>query len=286
MSIPIHSAAEMPGETGVSQVSPDDSRERLLAACLSAVAPGAGQLLLGQRRKGLVLLFVFVLILCCFWPLRLPRFYAPITLVILVWLGLCFYAAGSALLGRSPFSGRASNWRLLAVTPLVYVSINLLFALLFLGSGFRLMHIMSSAMEPTIISGDRLVMDRRYYRHAPVERDDLVVMRRKDYITVKRVIAIGGDTIQAMDRQVFLNGRLLNEPFIQHFRPAGTDPDMDSFGPITVPEGKYFVMGDNRDVSLDSRSSEFGLLDKAAIVAKPLYVGWFASKTRRGKKLN
>jgi signal peptidase I len=141
-------------------------------------------------------------------------------------------------------------------------------------------------MEPTLFVGDLFVSDKTYYRHVPVGRDDLVVMRRKGYVTVKRVIAIGGDTIEAKNRQVLVNGQLVDERFIQHSRPAGTDPEMDSFGPIAVPEGKYFVMGDNRDVSLDSRMSEFGLLDVTAIVGKPLYIFWSATKTRRGKELN
>ncbi len=141
-------------------------------------------------------------------------------------------------------------------------------------------------MELTLLIGDLFISDKTYYRHVPVERDDLVVMRRKDYWTVKRVVAIGGDMIEARNRQILVNGRLLNEPFIQHSRPEGADPEMDSFGPVAVPEGKYFVMGDNRDVSLDSRTSEFGLVDRSAIVGKPLYIFWSPAKQRRGKELD
>lgn len=264
-----------------------DLRRRLLAALLSAFTPGAGQLVLGQRRRGTVLLLIFVALLCCVWALRLPRYYVGLIIVVLTWLGLSLYASCAALLERSgPAARPLSKWWLLTIAPLVYVGINLIFTPLLLASGFRAMNFGSSAMEPTLFVGDHFVIDKTYYRHEPVGRDDLVVVRRKDYLTVKRVIAVGGDTIEARNRQILVNGQLLDEPFIQHSRPAGTDPEMDSFGPITVPEGRYFVMGDNRDVSLDSRTSEFGLVEASAIVGKPLYIHWSSTKTRRGKDLN
>lgn len=96
---------------------------------------------------------------------------------------------------------------------------------------------------------------------------------------------MGGDTIEARDRQIFVNGKLLDEPFIEHIEPLGTYADMDSFGPIVVPQGKYFVMGDNRDVSLDSRTATFGMLDASAIVGRPLYVYRSPKKERRGRSL-
>lgn len=254
-------------------------KRHLVAAFLSALAPGAGQIFLGKRLKGTVLLLVFVVLMSCIWPLRLPRFLPALIILGLTLLGLSCYAAAAALLETDiAASQRPPKRWLLAVLPMAYLGFNLVFTPLFLGAGFRARTISSSAMQPTLLIGDQIVFDNGYYQHHPVARKDLVVMHRNDFDTVKRVIAIGGDTIVAKDRHVIVNGVFQHEPFIQHTLAAGTNPELDTFGPISIPKGKYFVMGDNRDVSFDSRMSDFGLIDDRSMIGKPLYV--YRSKTR------
>lgn len=89
--------------------------------------------------------------------------------------------------------------------------------------------------------------------------------------TVKRIVAVAGDIIEAKQQQILLNRRLQLEPFVQPAYPRGGEPWMDTFGPLTIPTGQYFVLGDNRDISLDSRRPDFGFLDEHAIVDKPFY---------------
>jgi signal peptidase I len=139
-------------------------------------------------------------------------------------------------------------------------------------------------METTLFKGDRLMIDRNYYRQHICERGDLVVMRIEDAQTVKRVIAIGGDTIEGRNEQVFLNGHLLEEAFAYHPRGGGNVPEQDNFGPITVAAGKYFVMGDNRDSSRDSRMQDFGQVDQNAITGRPLYIYLGDTWSRNGLK--
>ena len=147
----------------------------------------------------------------------------------------------------------------------------LIFTLLLIGSGFHTFKFASSSMEPMISVGDKFVADSRYYqRHSP-NRDDLVLVQTGNAVTVKRIIAIGGDTIEGKQREIFLNNQVQNEPFVQHKFKAGLEPELDTFGPIKIPPDKYFLMGDNRDISLDSRTSSFGLIDASAIVGRPLY---------------
>ncbi|MGA8867191.1 MAG: signal peptidase I [Candidatus Sulfotelmatobacter sp.] len=169
---------------------------------------------------------------------------------------------------------------------LTYVGFNVVFTTLLFAAGFRAMEFSSSAMEPTLIKGDRFLIDRNRYRYKPCDRDDLVVTRIEGGMTVKRVIAVSGDTIEGRSRQVLVNGHSLDEPFVQHTLQPGTNPEQDTFGPIVVSEGKYFVMGDNRDVSRDSRSSDFGEVDRRVIAGKPLFIylslhHW----SRRGRRL-
>jgi signal peptidase I len=141
-------------------------------------------------------------------------------------------------------------------------------------------------MESTLLKGDMFIVDRNYYDRQIVAHDDLVVLRRNDYQTVKRVIAIGGDIIEGANRKILLNGRRVEEPFIQHTLSLGSNPEQDIFGPATVPVGKYFVMGDNRDVSLDSRAPDFGLIDAKAIIGRPLYIYRSPTRGRAGQKLH
>ena len=275
------------GDGAPSKAASDGTKRHLLAALLSTLIPGAGQLLLVQRRKGIVLLLVFALVACCVWPLRLPRFFAALILICLSWLVLSLYAACGALLEHAnPTEQKTSKWWLLAVPIFAYLGFNAVFTPLFLVAGFRALKFNSSAMEDTFLTGDQFIIDKTFYRDHGVARNDLVVLRKQDYQTVKRVIAIGGDTVAAENRQIIVNGQDVAESFIRHTRPPGTDPWMDTFGPVTVPLGKYFVMGDNRDVSLDSRSPDFGLLDTQAITGKALYIYRSPIKARVGRKLD
>ena len=265
--------------------SPSQTKRRIIAALLSAIIPGTGQILLGQRRKGQALLGAFAVACLGFWPLRLLRFSWGLGLFGWLLIGLALYATNPALITRSSSdSPSRSKWWILLGVLMTYVGFNLVFASLLFATGFRALRLNSSAMETTLFKGDRLMIDRNYYRQHICERGDLVVMRIEDAQTVKRVIAIGGDTIEGRNEQVFLNGHLLEEAFAYHPRGGGNVPEQDNFGPITVAAGKYFVMGDNRDSSRDSRMQDFGQVDQNAITGRPLYIYLGDTWSRNGLK--
>jgi signal peptidase I len=137
-------------------------------------------------------------------------------------------------------------------------------------------------MEPTIVQGDGIVVDTRYYgTHVP-NREDVIVFRKEDLFVIKRVIGVSGDTIEGHDREILLNGSVLTESYIEHTQQLGSNPLLDSFSPITVPNGSYLVMGDNRDVSLDSRYPGYGLIGTRSIVGRPLYI-YKSAADRTGK---
>jgi signal peptidase I len=169
----------------------------------------------------------------------------------------------------------------------------------------------TSSMHNTLLTGDHLIVDKLAYappgpvsRHLlpyeDVKRGDIIVFRHPTLITVdyvKRVIGIPGDHIKLVNKQVFVNGKPLNEPYTIHLDntmnyrdnfPQGepdfvADPKMleraDAMlredvvnGELVVPQDSYFAMGDNRDNSLDSRY--WGLVPRVNIMGKPLIIFW------------
>ncbi len=127
-----------------------------------------------------------------------------------------------------------------------------------------------TSMLPRLEDHDRLFINKFVYRFSAIERGDVVVFHyprdpEKSYI--KRVIAVPGDRIRIDRGQVWLNSRRLREPYV----PAMYQ-DTRSMAEIVVPDDEYFVMGDHRSISSDSR--EFGPVDRSLIYGKAVFVYW------------
>ena len=130
----------------------------------------------------------------------------------------------------------------------------------------------SSSMEPTLNPGERLAVDKVSFRLAGIERGDMVVFRAPapgltpHDTLVKRVVALGGDEVEAVGGVLLVNGSVVHEPYLA---PEATTLD---FGPVVVPDGDLFVLGDHRLDSLDSRS--FGSIDADLVIGRPLLRLW------------
>ncbi len=127
----------------------------------------------------------------------------------------------------------------------------------------------SESMVPTIEVNDKVIVTNFSYWVGEPQRGDVIVFKypndtKKDYI--KRCIGLPGETVELKDSKLYINGELVEEPYL----PEGLE--FDDYGPITVPEGNYFMCGDNRNHSADSRS--WGFLPEELIIGKAQVIYW------------
>ena len=154
---------------------------------------------------------------------------------------------------------------------------------------FQAFKIPSGSMLDTLLIGDHLLVNKFLYgpripfTHTYIyqgedpQTGDIVVFEFPDDASldyIKRVVGCPGDTLEMRNRVLYRNGQIVNEPYARHTLPR--DVRRDNFAPITVPAGHYFVLGDNRDESLDSRFWKRQFVSRGAIHGKAwrLYWSW------------
>ncbi|MCI5902378.1 MAG: signal peptidase I [Blautia sp.] len=144
----------------------------------------------------------------------------------------------------------------------------LLFAALTAVLMFQSVTMQESSMEPTISVGDKFFMNRLIYKVSSPKRGDIIVFRTNASddaaLHIRRVIALPGETVQISDGMIIIDGRLYKEG--KGF-PSISNPGLAA-SPITLDNNEYFVLGDNRNNSEDSRYGDIGLINKRYIVGK------------------
>ena len=148
------------------------------------------------------------------------------------------------------------------------IIVTLTFAALVGIAMFQSVTMQESSMEPTISVGDRYFMNRVIYRVSSPKRGDVIVFRTNASddaaLHIRRVIGLPGETVQIVDGQILINGETYKEG--RDF-PVISNPGMAS-SPVTLESGEYFVLGDNRNNSEDSRYGSIGKVNKKYITGK------------------
>jgi signal peptidase I len=157
---------------------------------------------------------------------------------------------------------------------------------------FQAFKIPTGSMKPNLLVGDHLIVNKFIFAPAasglerallpmrPIERGDIVVFKypeepERDFI--KRVIGLPGETLELQNQTVLINGQPLTEPYAHYLFPPAAESQMEGdlrrkYGPVTVPDGHYFMMGDNRDDSQDSRF--WGFLPQTYVKGRALFIYW------------
>ena len=154
----------------------------------------------------------------------------------------------------------------------------------------------TGSMEENLLIGDHLLVnkfvfgptalgiERTLLPAGTIKRNDVIVFKypeEPDRDFIKRVIGLPGEAVELREKKVYINGRPLDEPYVHFLQPPGSMSEFhevtsydvrERYGPVTVPANQYFVMGDNRDNSQDSRY--WGFLPRENVKGKALVIYW------------
>jgi signal peptidase I len=267
----------------------------IIAAILSFITPGLGQLYNGQIVKGICFFLVLLLIPIILLLAGLHfQFYGLVVILlfsICLWLFIIGEAYFSAKRKKEVVLKRYNKWYVYLLIILLMLGTNIIPADFMANIAsetlrFNAYKMPTGSMEPTLSIGDYLIADFKYFKKNELQRGDLVILQYpKDptKVFIKRVIALEGEKIEIKDKQVYVNDEAIPESYKVHKGANLYDAIRDNFGPELVPSDHCFVLGDNRDNSMDSRY--WGFLPIKNIKGKPLYIYWAKDKKRIGKKI-
>jgi signal peptidase I len=265
-------------------------RKPIVAAILSSLAPGLGQLYNGQIIKGIIFLLSLILLPIIMFRLGLHHSFYGLAIILLIFMFLLLFIIGEAFYAatkKKEFILKGYNkWYIylliiLLINSTVLIPTNYLSKVL----RFSAFKMPTASMVPTLHVGDHLIANLKYFRKYKVQRQGLVMLQSPQdpaKIFIKRIIAFEGEKIEIKSKQVYINDVPLQEGYKIHL-DSDFHPGRDNYGPAVVPSDRCFVLGDNRDKSIDSRHWDSVPLKN--IKGKPLYIYWAQDITRIGMKI-
>ena len=267
-------------------------RKKIIALLLSIITPGLGQIYNGQLKKGVIFYLAgFLLIFLLAMTGLQYQFYGAIALVL---IAICWrlFIISDALFVAIKIKERTlrpyNKWFIYLLIA-IFANVASLFTNDIVKTtvlGVKAYKIPSGTMEPSLLVGDHIVVNLKYFKTNRPQRGDVIVFKypldpNKDFI--KRVIGIGGDRIEIKEKKVYINGQLFSDPHAHYQEGNPSSPFIqfrDNLGPIVVPKNALFVMGDNRDRSYDSRF--WGVVNLADVKGRVMYIYWSKNKNRIG----
>lgn len=156
-----------------------------------------------------------------------------------------------------------------------FMALGIILLLIFLIRGFvlEISFFGDTSMAPTLIDNEYVLVNRLAYISSNPLPGDIVSVRLTErsvqhpLITVKRLIAVANQTVEIKNGQLIIDGKTMSEPYL-------VNQTFETYGPVTVPDNYFFILGDNRSYSTDSRSPEVGFISFDAIRGKVFFVIW------------
>jgi signal peptidase I len=190
--------------------------------------------------------------------------------------------AGPAGAGPVTARPRRGRWKRRLTETVVTILVAVLLAFLVQAFALQTFWIPTSSMVPTLGVYDRILVQKAFFNWHDVHEGEIVVFSHpplddcpgpQNGDLVKRVIALPGQTIYSAGSKIYVNGRLLAEPYLPGDDPLGTPvPGATSQHPYRVPPGEFYVLGDNRAISCDSRY--WGPIEGTSMIGQVILVWW------------
>ncbi len=287
-------------------------RRPWLAVFLSLVMPGLGQIYCGDIVRGIVVILVMTMFPLAWIEAMMIDKPTPVAYCFIMWMIVLLAILLAAIdayrqARRTRFDYQLKDYnRWTTYLALIWIggAGTIGYAVMVRENMFEAFRVPSLSMAPTIAYNDRVIANKLAYRHKSPQRGDVVLFNQPNNLHgyyVKRIVALGGDTVEIRNGELLINGQALKREWIEKRtifspkeslagnvywetngdaryqifeveNPTREDVQSDNFGPVTVPEYQCFVLGDNRKYSYDSRN--FGSLSLGALKGKQQFIYW------------